>query len=821
MEKGLAAILLSVATALAALFLYFWLMGSPGLGFPIHAQAAAGSPTVTAVNPALSPNDLDVEIIITGTNFTAGATAALGKSMLEDVGWVSSTSLTATVSWGMEPGVYTLTVENPDGKTGSLTDAFTVTQGFGVWNTGGPYGGKIIGLAVNPITPTTIFAYAHDAGLFASYDGAEHWQQILLDGWPNLLDFDAGDPQVMYFGSKDNLLRTKNGGSDWVSIKPGNHNNLYPFAHPATPGVLYAGSTNPPGLYRSNNYGNSWLPKTNGMTDTYVLAVDFDPLDPDKMLAGTRDGNVYYSSDGGNNWEWKAILSDHVERLYFNPNGAHEAWATSEAVQGTSYHPTQFLYKSEQPDLDIWEPISVELGNYVASLTFLTDTIWSAGGVGFTTTDVGENWYPISNEGLEQDWYESTMDFDIHLSDPATIYMGDFGHALYKSSDSGSTWSKKNEGLTGVVPRGLVVDLKNIDTVYAETYVLGILKSDNGGQTWYSLGIGEGGFRKPLAIDPNLNSRVYIGEQGAGYLQLQISENAGDSWDVVTDTIPSKWNGWNADILDMAPHPNISGTIFAGARVLRSYALKDAETEQGAIFTSEDYGGQWDYMGPTQPISGVVEIAFDAEDPDLVYAATSGTGLWKSADGGENWGEVTTFPGGQIIWTVVAHPDIPDTVYVRAEDPTVVGAPAYVSQDAGENWEELPANINSNTLLFAPSERRKPKYTLYTTAWSQPEYSGLFWPVGLYRSMDGGYNWEQVPGAPTTDYHALAVGSEGERVMIYGGISGGFASSQPQSASDPDVIPDGSEIIPSGVYRWGNLLRWEQYFPLIAKDNSP
>ncbi len=144
MEKGLAAILLSVATALAALFLYFWLMGSPGLGFPIHAQAAAGSPTVTAVNPALSPNDLDVEIIITGTNFTAGATAALGESMLEDVGWVSSTSLTATVGWGMEPGIYTLTVENPDGKTGSLTDAFNVTQGIGVWTyQDGPYGGTI------------------------------------------------------------------------------------------------------------------------------------------------------------------------------------------------------------------------------------------------------------------------------------------------------------------------------------------------------------------------------------------------------------------------------------------------------------------------------------------------------------------------------------------------------------------------------------------------------------------------------------------------------------------------------------------------------
>ncbi len=42
-------------------------------------------------------------------------------------------------------------------------------------------------------------------------------------------------------------------------------------------------------------------------------------------------------------------------------------------------------------------------------------------------------------------------------SAPATIvYAGRCsGGALYKSSDGGTTWSKENEGLTGVVPRGL------------------------------------------------------------------------------------------------------------------------------------------------------------------------------------------------------------------------------------------------------------------------------------------------------------------------------------------------------------------------------
>ena len=53
--------------------------------------------------------------------FAASPTASLGTTALTDVTWVNSTTLTATVPWGMDPGVYTLTVVNPDGGTGSLT----------------------------------------------------------------------------------------------------------------------------------------------------------------------------------------------------------------------------------------------------------------------------------------------------------------------------------------------------------------------------------------------------------------------------------------------------------------------------------------------------------------------------------------------------------------------------------------------------------------------------------------------------------------------------------------------------------------------------
>ena len=716
--------------------------------------------------------------------------------------------------WGLDAGVYTLTVTNPDGGKGSLPNAFTVTQG---WTTGGPYGGDIMGLVLNPVTPTTVYALAHNAGVFASYDSAANWQPILLDSTPNLLIFDAEDSDVMYFGSAGYLLRTEDGGSNWESIPPpGTMDFFYPAAHPISPGVVYVAASCHPGappdfdcgVYRSANYGSTWVTRTNGLTDTHAMAIAFHPENPNKMLVGTRDGNVFLSTDGGENWDWKAEVSTHIERLYFNPFGAHEAWATTRANE-----PPPYLHKSEHPELEDWTPVDVAGGNVVRSLTFLSDTIWAAASEGFTSTNGGASWSMVNRAGLEPGWREDTSAFAIDPGNTDIIYAGDLGQAIFKSSDGGANWSKMNEGLAAVVPLGLAVTPTDIDTIYAETFALGVLKSSNGGHSWRSLGIGKGGFAKPLAVDPVDPARVYMGDQGSGQMRFQISEDAGDTWHEVTTTLPVTWSGWKTDILEIAPHPTISGTILAGASFLLSFALPDAGTERGAIYASANYGEDWEYTSPTQPISAVVELAYDAEDPNLIYAATKGTGLWKSADGGASWGEVTSFPGDTKVTSVAAHPDVPKTVYVRSEEPPHWKPTLYVSRDAGENWEELPPCDNCGGLLFAPPGRGKPSYTLY---------AGPGMPNGLYSITDGGYNWEQVEGVPTTDIYSLAAGSDEERSVLYVGISGGVVSPQSQAAAAADVISGQGEIMPAGVYRLGSrLFNQRVYLPLVLRGYTP
>ena len=338
-------------------------------------------------------------------------TIHLGNIQLKDVTWVNGTTLNAIVPWGLDAGVYTLTVTNPDGGRGSLPDAFTVIQGINSWTTGGPYGGQINHLVINPQTPTTIYAAVHNAGVFATDDAAGHWQPQLIDNYPMRLSIDTNDPGVLYVGGHNGFYRTMDGGGTWEDITPpaGCVQFCSPAAHPTQPGVVYAGAgANPwpiqPGqegsIYRSEDYGSTWVTRTVGLTDTHVTALAFYPDDPNHMVAGTRGGNIFVTANGGLAWTWTARVSTHIERLYVNPFGAHEVWVVSQMPFWPPDPP--FLYRSLNHDLTAWTPIALpQADERVFSLAFhptISGTLWAAAGNGYRSSDGGATWTPLAGE---------------------------------------------------------------------------------------------------------------------------------------------------------------------------------------------------------------------------------------------------------------------------------------------------------------------------------------------------------------------------------------------------------------------------------------
>lgn len=88
----------------------------------------SGALYVKGIEPNTGPNDVDVNVTITGRNFVETPQVFLGAIELQNVQFFSDTILAATVQKGFAPATYDLTVKNPDGEAFTLKNAYTVTQ---------------------------------------------------------------------------------------------------------------------------------------------------------------------------------------------------------------------------------------------------------------------------------------------------------------------------------------------------------------------------------------------------------------------------------------------------------------------------------------------------------------------------------------------------------------------------------------------------------------------------------------------------------------------------------------------------------------------
>jgi photosystem II stability/assembly factor-like uncharacterized protein len=791
-------------------------------------------PTVSEVDPQKTYNDMDTPIVISGTNFAPTPQVVLGSTPLEHVTWISLTQLTAEVPWGMEPGTYPLTVTNPTpgGYAVQFSEALTMAEGFNTWTTGGPYGGRIQELVHHPLISTTLYATVMNVGVFASTDGAESWEMILRQDWLTRLTFDAQDPDVMYVGGDGGLLRTTDGGANWVEIPPPRESmvpvyNLYrPLAHPTDTCVVYLGKRTPDepdvepgGVYRSDNCGDTWVRwggEDSGLTDTHVVDLAFLPDDAGTIIAGTQNGNVFRSDDAGANWSWQAHVEPGIEKIAFNPFKAYEAWIMTNGPNSV-YEPP-FVYTST--NLTAWTPVTVTDGggnSYpVHDLVFLSaDTIWAAMSYGVVSTDGGATWSDTGWDGVFawDDVRAFAMDPDL----PNVVYAGHNIGGVYKSTDGGVTWQASNEGLAGVIPTSMAVSPDDPDTLYAYT-TLGLLKSRNGGQSWQSLEkwVGGVGGEWMLAVDPVTATRIYLGRSCVGAFCIQISEDAGSTWRAISTPLSSELSGYETNVGVIKPQLAEVGHIFAAA----GFTSVDSGGERwtyGGIFFSDDHGETWVRLAANEPISAVNEFAYDAVDPNLIYASTQGSGIWRSTTGGSAWQQLSIAglapPVG--VESMAAHPDRPNVILARVlsfEDTLNASGYLYISQNAGEGWTRLDDDegTSDDGLVFAPPAAGMSPYMLYTGCGS-----------GACRSMDTGSSWNTIYGVPRPT--AMVAATDGERIVIYAASPGGMAAADEpvlNALGRMENVPGRGRVMGSGVYRTTlRPLDQHVYLPLVVRGS--
>jgi len=181
----------------------------------------------------------------------------------------------------------------------------------------------------------------------------------------------------------------------------------------------------------------------------------------------------------------------------------------------------------------------------------------------------------------------------------------------------------------------------------------------------------------------------------------------------------------------------------------------------GGVWKTADAGLSWSNVSDGYFGGGIGAITVADADPNIIYVGTGsacprgnispGIGLFKSMDAGRSWKFIGLPNAGQVA-RIQVHPRNPDLVYAAVLG-NIFGESdergIYRSKDGGATWEKVLYVSNrtgASDISMDPSNPRilyAGMWHTYRTPWSI--HSGSM-DGGVYRSTDGGDTWARLGG---------------------------------------------------------------------------
>ena len=384
-----------------------------------------------------------------------------------------------------------------------------------------------------------------------------------------------------------------------------------------------------------------------------------------------------------------------------------------------------------------------------------------------------------------------------------TVYAGnDSGGGVYRTTDSGLSWTSVSDGLSDGAVHSLAVDPFNAQSVWAGLRT-GLYFSANAGAHWTKVDVGEADMPDPLVVslDPSVQGRVYVAlntelqapppAKGA----LYKSEDGGRSWTRLQTPAFNRANSLNIDssdskhlflgTLDVGVLESLDGSTFDTMRRLPDAtfqvvyepasktlcALTFSGTERstdgglnwagwpasqllnitlapGPVFYATGWPGvlrstncsDWTLVDGPESYRAVVDAA------GAVYVSaqlTNSEGVRSSPDGVSPFTNVNSGVANADVHSVLIDPAAPDSLFVSASHQGI-----YHSKDRAESFVSASGDLgNAGSGLF-PDTLQFDGSTLfgYSSQAGGP----------LFRSNNAGKNWSQALLQPSAHEYLWA-----------------------------------------------------------------
>ena len=317
---------------------------------------------------------------------------------------------------------------------------------------------------------------------------------------------------------------------------------------------------------------------------------------------------------------------------------------------------------------------------------------------GHKTTTVESNWQSIGPFSFidSGSWGKGQGRVNVIVVDPNnpnTYFVGAPAGGLWKSTDSGVSWTPLTDDLPQIGVSGIAINKNDSNIIYittgdddaSDSYFVGVMKSTDGGQTWNATGTLPTGpymTANEIYIDPSNSNKIWVATSSGLYSSVNggstwvfklsgeikdfklkpgdpntiyvvtrnkfyKSTDGGNSFNQITAGLPTNSTRMTIDITPANPEYVYLLSTYTKQEIINNQTYTNNYAFQG-VYKSTNSGASFFKTLETDDIfnrsdQGWFDLALGVSDvnPNEVYVGV--LNIWKSINGGNNFTQINTW----------------------------------------------------------------------------------------------------------------------------------------------------------------------------------